>query len=254
MDRRLALVGVVALAAATAPRAAVAEEAPAVAAEGVPAAESSSGDDVADEARVHFEQGVALVADGEFEAALAEFRISYRLRRLPGVLYNIGVVERRLNRYGEAVDTFRSYLADAEERGEPAARIDEVRSIVSELEPLLASVSVQTSEAEAHVFVDGEFVGRTPLGADLRIQAGSHDIEVRLEGFQTYRETIEVHGEEHRRLVVELSPARRRPWYEQWWVWTTVGVVLAGAAVAVALPLTLTPEEADFGPVEVVIP
>jgi len=36
---------------------------------------------------------------------------------------------------------------------------------------------------------------------------------------------------------------RERPWYQRWWVWTLVGVVVAGAALATVLVLTL-----DDGP------
>lgn len=238
----VALVGVIALP----PVAAAEEGAPDAAPEGAAAMDPD------DEARLHFEQGVALVADGDSEAALAEFRISYRIRRLPVVLYNIGVVERRLRRYGDAVDSFRSYLADAEERGEPAGRIEEVRSIVTELESILATVSVEVSEPEAHVFVDGELVGTTPLDEPLRLEAGRHELEVQLDGFQTHLETLEVHGREHRDVAVELRAARHRQWYEQWWFWVPVGVVLAGAAVAIAVPLAVPPAEADFGPVRIV--
>lgn len=38
---------------------------------------------------------------------------------------------------------------------------------------------------------------------------------------------------------------QRQPWYSRWWVWTIAGVVVAGAAVATALALTL-PDESDL--------
>ena len=77
-------------------------------------------------------------------------------------------------------------------------------------------------------------------------------MEVRLDGFQTFVDTVELHGREERSLGVDLRPlAPRLAWYQHWWLWTAVGVVVAGAVVAIAVPLAMTPDEADFGTVEI---
>src|SRR6185503_20787563 len=66
---------------------------------------------VVEEAKRHFEQGVALFNDGNYSAALAEFEAAYKTRPAPAVLYNIGLTQKALFRYPEAIDSLTRYLA-----------------------------------------------------------------------------------------------------------------------------------------------
>ena len=83
-----------------------------------------------DEARRHFEQGVALFRDHDYDAALAEFQRSNQLTPLPIVRYNIALSEKALGRFAEAIDDFRAYQASPMD---PLAR-----SVARELEELPA--------------------------------------------------------------------------------------------------------------------
>jgi len=211
-----------------------------------PAPAEQGATSVEERARIHFEQGVALFRDGNPEAAMVEFRASYRLRRLPVVLYNIGAVERELRRYADAVRTFRRYLAQSAD--EPEERRAAVRMILAELEAILGELAIDATPAGASVFVDGELVGTAPLDDSLRLEPGLYEIVARLDGYQTGRQLVELHSRDRQRVRLELAALPTPPWYQRWWVWTTFGVVLAaGAAVAIALPLTLEPSTANFG-------
>lgn len=202
----------------------------------------SAARDIA-EARRHFEQGVALFQEDDMEAALAEFRASYGLNPLPQVLFNIAVSLRRLRRYAEAADSLRQYLAGPAD--ESAERRELAQSLVTELEALLARVSLSVDREDADVFVDGELVGRTPLDGPLRLATGEHVVEVRLDGFQTFRERVAVHGGQDIDLTVELDEVRR-PWYRRWWPWTVLGVVVTGTAVGLAVGLTAEPRGTEL--------
>src|SRR5437016_7333581 len=63
-----------------------------------------------EEARQHFQKGIALYNDGNFEGALAEFETANGLRASTGVLYNIGLTQKALFRYKDAIDCFQRYL------------------------------------------------------------------------------------------------------------------------------------------------
>lgn len=200
-----------------------------------------------EQARVHFEQGVLLFQEESYETALAEFRTSYELVPSPRVLYNIGVVERALRRYADAVETLGDYLAATAGTNESEERREAVRAIVAELESILGDLVIDSEPEGADLFVDGELQGRTPLEGPLRLEAGEHEVELRIDGYHTHRMTLDVRSRTENRQLVELEPLPPTPVYRRWWFWTTIGVVLAGVVVAAVVPFTITPDEADFG-------
>src|SRR3569623_872247 len=89
------------------------------------------------EARLHFQQGVALFRDQNFDAALAEFRGAYGISGEPVVLYNVGLTFKALFRYAEAIDVLERYLAESAAHGHPVAkeRRAEVETLVIEMRP-----------------------------------------------------------------------------------------------------------------------
>lgn len=64
------------------------------------------------------------------------------------------------------------------------------QSLEVALTPNWAPVSVQSQPAGAEVVVDGASAGRTP--ATLELTAGRHDIEIRLRGYNAWRQSIDV--------------------------------------------------------------
>src|SRR5690606_19176059 len=62
------------------------------------------------------------------------------------------------------------------------------------LVPNWAVVSVTSEPAGAQLFVDGEPRGTTPLKAE--IMAGTHPVELRLEGFKPWRTDVQVKANE----------------------------------------------------------
>src|SRR3954447_4736357 len=70
-----------------------------------------AGDPKMEEAKRHFAQGIALYNDGNFNAALAEFEAAYKIKQAPSVLYNIGLSQKSLFHYNEAIASLQEYLA-----------------------------------------------------------------------------------------------------------------------------------------------
>lgn len=198
-----------------------------------------------EEARRHFVRAVGLFHEGDLQAALAEFRASYQINPLPQVLYNIAVVQRDLHQYAEAVDTLRLYVELGV--GEPDRRRAVARELLSELEGVLASIYISCEQPGADLFVNGLLTGQTPLDAPLRLAAGQHDLELRLDGFRTYRQSLEVFGGQALNLDIELNIIRT-PWYRTWWFWTSVGGGVVVVATIATLAAVLTrPSSAEFG-------
>jgi hypothetical protein len=162
--------------------------APAPAPAAPPAAPAPPADPNLEQARLHFEQGVALFNDQNFNGALAEFMKAYELRRTPAVLYNIGLAQKALFHYAEAIDSMEKFLADSPNLS-PERRAD-VQQQIAEIRALIADVTVQVEPAGAIVSVDGRTVGQSPLPKALGIAAGNHTIEVTADGYKPQRREL----------------------------------------------------------------
>jgi hypothetical protein len=79
-------------------------------------------------------------------------------------------------------------------------------SVLARLEPVLVRVLVQGSPADAEVLVDGVPRGKAPQS--LQIPATEHRVEVRKEGFQTFKTTIAPAASLDRIVQYRLVPDR----------------------------------------------
>jgi hypothetical protein len=254
-----------------------------------------------EQARVHFEQGVALFNDADYAAALAEFTESYRARPLVFVVYNIGLTQKALFRYGEAVESLHRFLAESSSLT-PEQRA-QTEKIIAEIEALLAAVTVDAAPEGAAIAIDGRPMGISPLPKPLQLAAGIHTIEVIADGYQsqkkefmvsarvpltlkfglqaipstgkvrietsvtraritvdgrdlggapveielvpgghtlevvapryvTHREELVVAAGQVRSVDVRLERVREPRWYQQWYVWTPIALVVAGSVGA----------------------
>lgn len=80
---------------------------PAVNAE--PASPAGDGSDV-DKAREHLRKASVHYDLQEFRKALTEFREAYRLKNDPVILFDMGQCNRKMGKYREAIDFYKSYL------------------------------------------------------------------------------------------------------------------------------------------------
>jgi tetratricopeptide (TPR) repeat protein len=91
-----------------------------------------------DRAKHHFEQGVRLYKNGDYQAALAEFEASYLLFPHAPTLENIGLVQKALYLYPEAIASLQRYLETAkkitpEKSAQTSAFIDAMRALLAEV-------------------------------------------------------------------------------------------------------------------------
>lgn len=106
-----------------------------------------------------------------------------------------------------------------------------------ELFALSEALTITTTPPGAHVFIDGNFAGETPLDVDL--QDGTHSIRVTLHGYEEAVREVTAQSGRHEELAVSLTAlpedALRGPEiYEEPLFWVGVGGgVLAAVAVVV---------------------
>lgn len=144
------------------------------------AAFGQNDDSARDAARGHYKQGLAFVAEGQFDQALVEFRSAYRASPQFAVLYNIGQACIALDRPIEAVSALEQYLSEGKAEI-PAERRDQVERQLATLKAGTAEIAVVTSAPGSGIEIDGREIGRAPLEAPARVIPGDHVISVRAE-------------------------------------------------------------------------
>lgn len=181
---------------------------PAPSASATPPAESTPADAAKDEAtrkeeaRQHFERGIALSDEESWNAALVEFARSRELFATRGNTKNLALTLRKLQRFDEALDTYETLEKEfqnlsPQDRAFLNKELDELRKRVGTLEV--------NTEAGATIRVSNRLRGAAPLGA-MRVSAGSHVVRVFKEGFLPFEGRVDVLGGQTTRLDAKLEP------------------------------------------------
>jgi len=132
-----------------------------------------------------------LFKSGDYVSALAEFEAAHQLAPNATALYNIGMTQKQLFRYDDAIKSFRSYLTLA--GGKPKGQQAEVENALRDLTAMTAEVRLQAKgPAGASVTVDGQGVGLAPLDIILYWKPGLHRIEVTLAGHRSEQKDVRV--------------------------------------------------------------
>ena len=158
------------------------------------------------EASERVDRGLALYDKGNFAAALAELEAAYALVDSWKLLIHIGIVQRELFRYGDAVATLRKYL---ELGGDeiPAAQRARVEQELTEIRALVAEVHVVVVGGPAKLEIDGRAFGTSPFAEPFLLAPGTHTLlATRPDQTPDQREIEVVSGS---RYDVELEPTEK---------------------------------------------
>ncbi|HEX4456385.1 MAG TPA: hypothetical protein VIA18_00365 [Polyangia bacterium] len=150
---------------------------------------------------------------GEFKEALQDFKAAFRAYEDPTFLFNIAQCERQLDQREEAIRQYKMYLAEAP----AAANRDEVKAVVARLEHELEEQRDRDRALAAEK--------ATPPVSVLPPQPAPQPVVTEV-------------------VPPPIAPRADKPTYKKWWVWTIVGVAVAGGVAAgVAVALTQDPKQ-----------
>jgi hypothetical protein len=179
----------------------------------------------------------------------------------------LGMVEFELRNYVSAL----AYLDAALQSSvkpldrEKKAQVEQLRD---EAKSFVARYSLTIVPPGATVELDGVPV-KAPYDHIL-LQVGEHTLRVSADGYHVVQRTLSVAGGDSQEVAITLLPAAERvakadassahgstlprsdepvsssrPARKQWWLWTTIGVVIAGAAAGTAIALMRDRTERD---------
>jgi tetratricopeptide (TPR) repeat protein len=209
------------------------------------------------EYRDAIERGLEEYRLGNFQEARDQFARAHAFHPNARTLRGLGFTAFELRNYVEAEDYLQSALDSREKplegnlRGETEQMLARARSYVGQ-------IRLDLQPANAVVIVDG--IRSPDASGTLRLGVGDHVLEFRADGFLGERRALRVQGGQGQALKVALSrlsvsgssrPPQERsslqPIYKRWWLWTAVGVVVAGAAVGLAVGLSSKPHDTYRG-------
>lgn len=158
---------------------------------------------VAPEAREKFRAGVALLKDPEgarYEDAYMAFKAAYAISPSPNILGNLGLCAMKLERDGEAIEAYTSYLAKGTNLGDDEKK--QIETDLATMKTTLSTIEIKTDPPGALVIdervatrgenVRNRYGTTTPEGLKLGVRAGVHRITLSLDGYVEQKVEIEV--------------------------------------------------------------
>jgi hypothetical protein len=156
-----------------------------------------------EKARASFQQGVDLFHEGNFEAALAEFRKAYATAPSYRILYNIAQAYYEIHDYVNALKTYQQYLTDGG-ADVPAARRAQVEDASQKLQGRIAYLDILVNISGAEVRVDDVAVGTSPLSGPVAVNPGPRRLSAVKAGLAATAQLITAAGGDHISLALEF--------------------------------------------------
>ncbi|WP_437690159.1 PEGA domain-containing protein [Sorangium sp. So ce176] len=152
-------------------------------------APASAGDAVT-RADAFYRHGLRLYSDKKYVEAEKELESAWELNPTFDVAYNLGNTKYQLKKHREAA----TYLSFALRNWPLVKTVAKLKPTAeqrfAESRAQVGAVAVTVGVAGAEVLVDGEAVGRAPLGGEVFVEPGEHQVEARLPGYETASQTV----------------------------------------------------------------
>lgn len=205
------------------------------------------------EARKVFRQGIALFDAGDYRGAIEAFQRALVLYPSPKIHTRIALAYQWLGEPLKALEHCEIFLRAFPEQPKGAADValrERTEKVAAELRRKIAYVTVVAEGPPGlDVRLDGRPLGAVPLRRVIRLMPGAHHVTATAGGHYPFQRDLRLAAGERvvvavtlvkvtpkviTRVVVTGAAARPRPFYKQWWFWTAVGIVVAGATGATA--------------------
>lgn len=154
------------------------------------------------------QRGIELRKEGRDAEALEAFRVAYQYDKSPRIRAQIAVAEQALGHWVEAERGLLIVLA-AKDDSWIKERRAALELALGRVRARLGSIIVQSNVAGAELWIDGSRAVVLPTVDPLRVVVGTHQLEVRAEGYATAQRTVEVasNGRAQERFMLTALPA-----------------------------------------------
>lgn len=159
-------------------------------------------------AQKHWDAALELYKAGKWDGARTSFMAAYDASKNPRVLFNVAVCEKNMERYADAIATYRRELDEGKGQLVQDEEL-EVKQQIEGLSKFIATVVLDVSEPGAEVSVDGKKVGTSPIKDPVTVAIGERRIRAVKPGFADANQTVDLKGGEAKTLTLKLEPMNR---------------------------------------------
>jgi len=208
-------------------------------------AAAASGDEQLEpnEYRALIDEAVREAAAQNYEEARSLFLRAHALFPSARTYRGLGMSEFELRNYPASIEQLEAALTSKVRPLDATLRRD-VEQLLVRARRFVGLLVIETKPAASELRVDKLPVSRV-AGEALTVKIGEHVLEALADGYALEERHISVKGGEVARVSIVfqrplqgLAQASERRWYKSPWLWTAVGVLVAGGATAVALVTT----------------
>lgn len=166
---------------------------------------------------------------GEYPRAIEHYEAAYKLKPVPGLLFNLGQSHRRAGNLETASSYFRRYL----ETNPPEAQAKATEEVLAQVEAQAVALRAAQNEQE-----------RKELERKQLEEQRRHDVEEQQRQLELEKTRLAVVNAQERQLSLEAAlkqeapPPPPPPVYQRWWFWTAIGAVVVGGVVTATVVAT----------------
>lgn len=153
------------------------------------------------EAETLFVEGEKLMAAGNYDKACDAFAASNRLEARAGTLINLGLCEEKRERYASAWIAFRESLTRVKDPVKKQVADERIAAIEEKLSYLTIGLADGAKVDGLVVSRDGQVVDPALYSRAIPVDGGSHVVEARAPGKQTWTKAVQVAAERARVTV-----------------------------------------------------
>ncbi|MGE0785872.1 MAG: PEGA domain-containing protein [Sandaracinaceae bacterium] len=202
----------------------------------------------AQQARVHFTQGLEQFRAHRYREAIQSFQLANQLVPSADLQYNIARAYEELSDYEQAIEYYQNYLrdrVDPPDRGQVEQHIAELRERAErERERLLAQPTTGTLRLTANrdgadVELDGASAGTSPWPEARELPPGRHRLSLSREGYVPFRSEVSIEAGVPTVAYADLTPETRYRAIQAdrifTWIAWGLGVVALGTAIGLGV-------------------
>jgi PEGA domain len=128
----------------------------------------------------------------KYTEALDLYAQSYATTKDPALLYNMGRGHEALGQYPEALEKLERFERDA--TPELRAKVPGLAQRIADVRAHVSTLLIHANVPGARVLLSNRALGTTPLPGPIKANAGRATVEVLADGYQPFRQEIELKG------------------------------------------------------------
>lgn len=158
-----------------------------------------------EDAELHFQHGLALARERDWDAALAEFVASRELYPTRSATRNAAIALSQLRRYAESYEMYETLLREFSTTSS-REQVESWRAEMAAPAAQSGELMVESGEPQVSVLIDGRLRGVTPLARPLRVNVGTHSVRFEKAGFEPIESVDTIAGGQRKLLSARLRP------------------------------------------------